>query len=522
MEKREKKVTFSQFQKLGKVLMTPVMILPIAGILVGIGSAFTTKNIVALWPVLGNTYVKLFFNLLKAMGNTINSYLPIIFAVSVAIGYAEKEKGISALSSVIGFLAMNNVMNILLTSLGILDPAAMKTGQSMVMGIASLDTGVFGGILVGLLVAKLHNKYYNIQLPPVLGIFSGTKFVPMISLLACSALGLVMSVVWPFVQTGLGFMGEIIYDTGMAGSVIYGLAERALLPFGLHHFIYTPFFFTNLGGSMVIDGTLYEGAVNIYNAMLASPDAMFDVNITRFIMNGKVIFAMFGLPGAALAMYHCAKPERKPQVKALLIAAIIPSIFTGITEPIEYSFLFAAPLLFVVHAGYAGLAYLLTYICKVNIPGPSSFGGPFLSTIFNGIMQADKGSNWIWVFIIGIPCFFLYYFTFRFMITKFNYKTPGREDDGQEVKKLDKKMSDEMMATIIEGLGGADNIQHVDACFTRLRVKVKDKALVMPDTDWKQKTGANGVVQVADGVQIIYGAKADIYKNNLKSALNMD
>lgn len=450
MEKREKKVTFSQFQKLGKVLMTPVMILPIAGILVGIGSAFTTKNIVALWPVLGNTYVKLFFNLLKAMGNTINSYLPIIFAVSVAIGYAEKEKGIAALSSVIGFLAMNNVMNILLTSLGILDPAAMKTGQSMVMGIASLDTGVFGGILVGLLVAKLHNKYYNIQLPPVLGIFSGTKFVPMISLLACSALGLVMSVVWPFVQTGLGFMGEIIYDTGMAGSVIYGL------------------------------------------------------------------------PGAALAMYHCAKPERKPQVKALLIAAIIPSIFTGITEPIEYSFLFAAPLLFVVHAGYAGLAYLLTYICKVNIPGPSSFGGPFLSTIFNGIMQADKGSNWIWVFIIGIPCFFLYYFTFRFMITKFNYKTPGREDDGQEVKKLDKKMSDEMMATIIEGLGGADNIQHVDACFTRLRVKVKDKALVMPDTDWKQKTGANGVVQVADGVQIIYGAKADIYKNNLKSALNMD
>ena len=344
----------------------------------------------------------------------------------------------------------------------------------------------------------------------------------MISLLACSALGLVMSVVWPFVQTALGAMGEIIYDTGMAGSVIYGVTERALLPFGLHHFIYTPFFFTNLGGSMVIDGTLYEGAVNIYNAMLASPDAMFDVNITRFIMNGKVIFAMFGLPGAALAMYHTAKPERKPQVKALLIAAIIPSIFTGITEPIEYSFLFAAPLLFVVHAGYAGLAYLLTYICKVNIPGPSSFGGPFLSTIFNGIMQADKGSNWIWVFIIGIPFFFLYYFTFRFMITKFGYKTPGREDEGQEVKKLDKKVSDEMLATIIEGLGGADNILHVDACFTRLRVKVKDKSLVMPDADWKQKTGANGVVQVADGVQVIYGAKADIYKNNLKSALNMD
>jgi PTS system maltose and glucose-specific IIC component len=406
MEKREKKVTFSQFQKLGKVLMTPVMILPIAGILVGIGSAFTTKNIVALWPVLGNTYVKLFFNLLKAMGNTINSYLPIIFAVSVAIGYAEKEKGIAALSSVIGFLAMNNVMNILLTSLGILDPAAMKTGQSMVMGIASLDTGVFGGILVGLLVAKLHNKYYNIQLPPVLGIFSGTKFVPMISLLACSALGLVMSVVWPFVQTGLGFMGEIIYDTGMAGSVIYGLAERALLPFGLHHFIYTPFFFTNLGGSMVIDGTLYEGAVNIYNAMLASPDAMFDVNITRFIMNGKVIFAMFGLPGAALAMYHCAKPERKPQVKALLIAAIIPSIFTGITEPIEYSFLFAAPLLFVVHYHFPKLDGVMNILILLPFAVPPVVSSVGLLQVYGSGPLAMVGTPWILIgcyFTVALP-----------------------------------------------------------------------------------------------------------------------
>lgn len=519
----KKKFTFSQFQKLGKVLMTPVMILPIAGILVGIGSAFTTPNIVNTFPVFGLPYVKLCFNVLKAMGNTINSYLPIIFAVSVAIGYAEKEKGIAALSSVIGFLAMNNVMNILLTSLGKLDPSAMVTGQSMVMGIASLDTGVFGGILVGLLVAWLHNRYYNIQLPPVLGIFSGTKFVPMVSLLGCSALGIVMSFVWPVFQSGLSYMGQIIYSTGALGSVIYGLSERALLPFGLHHFIYTPFFFTNLGGSMVIDGQTVEGAVNIYNAMLASPTAMFDINITRFVMNGKVIFAMFGMPGAALAIYHTAKPEKKKLVKALLIAAVIPAVFTGITEPIEYSFLFVAPLLFVVHAGFAGLAYFLTYIFQVNVPGPSSFGGPFLSTIFNGIMQSDKGSNWIWVFILGAIFFVLYYVTFRFMITKFNYKTPGREDDDVEVKEINgKKISDDMLAVIIEGLGGTDNILNVDACFTRLRVKVKDKALVMSDNEWKSQTGANGVVRVNDGVQIIYGAKADVYKNNLKNALGME
>lgn len=517
------KFSFSQFQKLGKVLMTPVMILPIAGILVGIGSAFTTQNIVNTFPVLGNEYIRLFFNLLKAMGNTINNYLPIIFAVSVSVGYARKEKGIAALCSVIGFLAMNNVMNVLLTSLGKLDPSAMTTGQSMIMGIASLDTGVFGGILIGLLVAWLHNKYYNIQLPPVLGIFSGTKFVPMITLLGCSALGFVMAFVWPVIQGGLTAMGGLIYRTGAAGSVIYGLSERALLPFGLHHFIYTPFFFTNLGGSMEIDGTLVEGAVNIYNAMLASPTAMFDINITRFIMNGKVIFAMFGMPGAALAIYHTAKPEKKKMVKALLIAAVIPSIFTGITEPIEYSFLFVAPLLFVVHAGFAGLAYFLTYIFQVNVPGPSSFGGPFLSTIFNGIMQSDKGSNWIWIFILGAVFFVLYYVSFRFLILKFDFKTPGREDDDGEVKELgSKKVSDDILAAIIEGLGGADNILNVDACFTRLRVKVKDKALVMSDADWKAKTAANGVVQVSDGVQIIYGTKADVYKNNIKNVLNME
>ena len=517
------KFSFSQFQKLGKVLMTPVMILPIAGILVGIGSAFTTKNIVALVPFLGTPYVKLFFNLLKAMGNTINSYLPIIFAVSVAVGYAKKEKGIAALCSVIGFLAMNNVMNILLTSLGKLDPSAMTTGQSMVMGIASLDTGVFGGILVGLLVAWLHNKYYNIQLPPVLGIFSGTKFVPMVTLLGCSALGLVMSFVWPVIQQGLTAMGQIIYNTGAMGSVIYGLSERALLPFGLHHFIYTPFFFTNLGGSMVIDGNQVEGALNIYNAMLASPTAMFDINISRFVMNGKVIFAMFGMPGAALAIYQTAKPEKKQQVKALLIAAVIPAVFTGITEPIEYSFLFVAPLLFVIHAGFAGLAYLLTYLFKVNVPGPSSFGGPFLSTIFNGIMQADKGSNWIWIFILGAIFFVMYYVTFKFMILKFDYKTPGREDADVELKEINgKKISDDILAVIIEGLGGSDNILNVDACFTRLRVKVKDKSLVMSDNDWKSKTGANGVVRVNDGVQIVYGTKADVYKNNLKNALGME
>ena len=275
---------------------------------------------------------------------------------------------------------------------------------------------------------------------------------------------------------------------------------------------------------MEVAGQMVQGAQNIFFAQLSDSAnvAHFCADATRYF-SGEFIFMIFGLPGAALAIYHTAKPEKKQMVKALLIAAVIPSIFTGITEPIEYSFLFVAPLLFVVHAGFAGLAYFLTYIFQVNVPGPSSFGGPFLSTIFNGIMQSDKGSNWIWIFILGVFFFAAYYISFRFLIQKFDFKTPGREEDDAEIKELgSKKVSDDILATIIEGLGGADNILNVDACFTRLRVKVKDKALVMSDADWKAKTAANGVVQVSDGVQIIYGTKADVYKNNIKNVLNME
>ncbi len=514
---------FAAFQQLGKVLMTPVMLLPIAGILVGIGSAFTSKNLVETFPLLANDYLKLFFNLCKSAGNSVFSFLPLIFAISIAIGYAKKEKGVAALASVISFITMHNVMSTLLIHLGKLDPSNMLTGQSMVLGIPSLDVGVFGGIIVGFMVAYLHNKYYNISLPPVLGIFSGTKFVPMISLLCSIILGFAMAAIWPLIQGALTSLSTLINNTGAFGTVIYGLSERALLPFGLHHFVYLPFFFTNLGGSVMVDGALVEGAVNIYQAQLASPTAMFDIDVTRFIMNGKVIIAAFGLTGAALAMYKTAKPEKKNYVKGLIIAAAIPAFFTGITEPIEYAFLFVAPMLFVVHAGFAGLAYLLTYLLNVNVPGTSAFGGPFLSTIFNGVMQADKGSNWIWIPILGVGFFILYYFTFKFMILKFNYKTPGREDDNiaDEIESKAAVSKDEILYDIIEGLGGQDNILHVDACFTRLRVKVKDIDSVGDTKLWKS-LGANGVVQVSDGVQVIYGAKADVYKTQIREVLGMD
>ncbi|SHK05405.1 PTS system IIB component, Glc family /PTS system IIC component, Glc family [Clostridium amylolyticum] len=513
---------FSAFQQLGKVLMTPVMLLPIAGILVGIGSAFSSVNLIKTMPFLENHFLQLVFKIFKAAGNSVFSYLPVIFAISIAIGYAKKEKGVAALAAFLSFIVMHNVMSTLLIDLGKLNPAKLQTGQSMVLGIPSLDVGVFGGIIVGFLVAFLHNKFYNISLPPVLGIFSGTKFVPMISIVASVFLGLVMAGIWPIIQGGLTSLSAIINSTGAFGTVIYGLAERALLPFGLHHFVYLPFFFTSLGGSALIDGKTIEGAVNIYQAQLASPTAMFDINITRFVMNGKVIIAAFGLTGAAFAMYKTARPEKKKFVKGLIIAAAIPAFFTGITEPIEYAFLFVAPMLFVVHALYAGLAYLLTYLLQVNVPGTSAFGGPFLSTIFNGIMQSDKGSNWIWIPILGTAFFFLYYFTFKYMILKFDYKTPGREEDTEETQVSKKETAkDEILYEIIEGLGGQDNILSVDACFTRLRVKVKDKVLVGDTALWK-KLGANGVVQVSDGVQVIYGAKADVYKTQIREAIGLD
>lgn len=514
---------FTAFQQLGKVLMTPVMLLPIAGILLGIGAAFTSKSVVQMMPFLENDYIKLFLGLCKSAGNSVFGFLPIIFAISIAIGYAKKEKGIAALAAVISFVTMHNVMSTLLIHLGKLDPSNMATGQSMVMGIPSLDVGVFGGIIVGFMVAFLHNKYYNISLPPVLGIFSGTKFVPMISLLCSIILGFIMSGIWPFIQGALTSLSEIINATGAFGSVIYGLTERALLPFGLHHFTYLPFFFTNLGGSMVIDGNVVEGAVNIYQAQLASPTEMFNIDISRFLMNGKIIISSFGLVGGGLAMYKTAKPEKKKFVKGLILAAAIPAFFTGITEPIEYAFLFVAPMLFVVHSIFSGVAYLLTYLLEVNIPGTAAFGGPFLSTIFNGVMQSDKGSNWIWVPILGVIFFFLYYFTFKFMILKFNYKTPGREDDevsdGANTEVAVSK--DEIINSIIDGLGGKDNIINVDACFTRLRVKVKDKEIVGDSALWK-KLGASGLVKVSDGVQIIYGAKADVYKTQIRELLGVD
>lgn len=512
---------FSKFQQLGKVLMTPILILPIAGILMGIGSAFLSPSVMKTMPFLQIWGFKLFFNLLKASGSIVFNNLPVIFAISITIGYAKKEKGIAALSAFLGYMVMNATMSTLLINFSKINPEKLLVGQASILGVPTLDTGVFGGIIVGFLIVYLHNKYYNISLPPVLSIFSGTKFVPMVAIIGSLVLGLGLSIVWPFFQGILNQLSILIKNSGAFGSMIYGLSERALLPFGLHHFVYLPFFFTSLGGSMDIGGKVVEGAVNIYQAQLATPGALFNIDVTRFAMNGKLIESMFGLPGAALAMYKCAKPERKKIIGGFFLAAVIPAFFSGITEPIEFSFLFIAPVLYVMHSVFAGFAYLLTYLLQVNIPGSAAFGGPFLSFIFNGIMQSDKGSNWIFVPIIGVVYFALYYFSFKFVIQKWDLKTPGRESEEDLQESSIVSSNNAIIEQIVDALGGKDNIKNVDACFTRLRVVVNDMSMVKDDNTWK-KLGANGVVKVKDGVQVIYGAKADVYKTQVRDLIGME
>ncbi len=565
----DKKKIFSSFQKLGKVLMAPVLLLPISGILVGVGSAFTNASLVEVAPFLGNSFFSLIFQLMKDAGNVVNNNISIIFAICIAYGYAKSEKATAALSGFLGYMTMNTIMGSFLIARGVIDTSNLITGQKAILGVTTLDTGVFGGIIIGLIVSYLHNKYYKIQLPPVLGIFNGTRFIPAITIIVSSFVGIGLSFIFPPIQNALELSSEFINSTGVFGAFVYGFAERMLLPFGLHHFIYLPFFFTSLGGVMEIGGQTVEGAVNIYNAILNTPGAMFDINISRYVMNGKVLFAMFGLTGAALAIYKTAKKENRKKVASLMIAAVIPCALMGITEPLEYSFLFVAPMLFGVHAllsGIAyvltyivqfnvagpsafggpllswifngilnadkgsfgvhallsGIAYVLTYIVQFNVAGPSAFGGPLLSWIFNGILNADKGSNWYWLPILGIVYFAVYYYVFKFVIIKFNLKTPGREVVDVEENAVSESNTGDLIPRIVEAVGGKDNILKVEACFTRLRLTLKDTSVIEKDEYFKNELSANGIVKVAQGVQIIYGNKASVYKTEMREYLGIE
>lgn len=426
---------------------------------------------------------------------------------------------------------MNTTISALITAKGGVEAMAENSTTS-VLGITTLQMGVFGGILVGLGVAALHNKFYKTELPQVLSFFGGTRFVPIVSTVTYLIVGIIMFYLWPIVQLGISKLGVLVLNSGYAGTWIYGILERALIPFGLHHVFYMPFWQTELGGSMMIDGNMVAGAQNIFFAELASKSTeVFSVSATRF-MAGKFPFMIFGLPAAAFAMYKTARPEKKKVVGSLLLSAALTSMITGITEPLEFTFLFVAPLMYAVHCVLAGLSYMLMHILNVGV-GMTFSGGLIDMTLF-GILQGNAKTHWIWIVVVGLIYAVVYYFVFYFMITKMNLKTPGREPDDVEpklyrrsdvneakaakVKSTDKRTSDVVSATILKGLGGKENLSDVDCCATRLRVTVNDASKVMDDM--LKASGASGVIHKGNGVQVIYGPKVSVIKSDLEDFID--
>lgn len=515
-----KKDMFAFFQRLGKILMTPVLILPIAGILVGIATAFTTKSVVAIMPFLSNSAFAAVINLMKSVGNIVINNLPVLFAICTAYGYAKAEKGVAALNGFLAFMMVNVVMGSFLTNIGKMDPSALVTGQSSILGVATLNTGVFGGILTGVMVAWLHNRYYKIELPAAFSFFNGTKFITLACAIGSMVLGLVLCFVFPPIQSGLNSIALFMSKTGAFGAFLYGLLERLLLPFGMHLLILIPLMMSPMGGSLVVDGALVEGPVNVYNAVLNTQGAMFDINTTRFLMNGKPLIVV-GYAAIAFAIYKTALAQNRKKTKALMIATATPCVLTGLSEPIEFLFLFISPGLFVFHAFMCGAAYLLSYLVNFNVAGTTAFGGPVISLIFNGILQADKGSNWWWVFIFAVPYFLIYYYVFKTVILKKQLQTPGRElaDEAEEEQSRLFGISNDILEGILQALGGRDNVVNVDSCFTRVRVTLKDVSGVSDDKTFTDRYGAKGVVRVGNGIQLVYGMKADLYKTSLNEIL---
>ncbi|MFQ9510131.1 MAG: PTS transporter subunit EIIC, partial [Lachnospiraceae bacterium] len=476
---------FGVMQRVGRSFMLPIAILPVAGLLLGIGGSFSNQTMLESYGLLNvmgpGTIPSMIFTVMSKAGDVVFANLPILFAMGVAIGMAKKEKEVAALASVIAFFIMHAAISALISIHGGAD-ALLEGATADVVGITSLQMGVFGGIIVGLGVAALHNRFYKIELPQVLSFFGGTRFVPIICALVYTAVGIAMYFIWPVVQQGISSIGNIVLESGYAGTWVYGLIERALIPFGLHHVFYLPIWQTGVGGSMVVAGKTIEGAQNIFFAQLADPTVKhFSVSATRF-MAGKFPLMIFGLPGAALAMYKAAKPEKKKAVAGLLLSAALTSMVTGITEPLEFTFLFVAPFLYVIHCIFAGLAYMLMHVFNVGVG--MTFSGGLIDMFLFGVLQGNAKTNWIWIVIVGIGYFIIYYLLFYYLIKKFDFKTPGRDDSSEvklyrrsdlEAKKKsngEDSSEDELSKLICQGLGGKKNISDVDCCATRLRCTV--------------------------------------------------
>lgn len=521
---------FGILQRVGRSFMLPIAILPVAGLLLGLGGSFTNETMLKTYGLLKfmgpGTILNQILQVMNAAGNIVFTNLPVIFAMGVAIGMAKKEKEVAALAAVISFFIMHASIAALILSNG--GKETMLSGAvTDVCGIESLQMGVFGGILVGLGVAALHNRFYRIELPQVLSFFGGTRFVPIISGIVYVGVGILMYFIWSAIQSVIYAIGDLVLRSGYVGTWVYGFMERLLIPFGLHHVFYLPFWQTAVGGTFEVGGQVIEGAQNIFFAQLSDPSVShFTVSATRF-MSGKFPLMIFGLPGAALAMYRTAAAEKKKAVSGLLLSAALTSMITGITEPLEFTFLFVAPLLYGIHCVLAGFAYMLMHVFQVGVG--MTFSGGFIDLFLFGILQGNRKTGWLWIPVVGVVYFLIYYFLFSYLIRKLDLKTPGRENsdevklytradvDQRKGKEEKDNSRDEISEGILKGLGGKDNISDVDCCATRLRCTVYHAELV--NDHILKATGASGVVHKGNGVQIIYGPRVTVIKSNFEEYL---
>lgn len=521
-------------QRFSKAMFIPVLILPIAGILIALGNVFTNPRLLEAVPILDNPFTTGFGSILSGSLVSILSNLGLIFCVGLAVGLANKKKSEAGFTSVLGYLVFINAMNKFMELSGILIEAddLQGTGQSMVLGVQVLDMGVFLGIVLGVVTAFVHNKYAETEFNNAFQIYGGSRFVFIVLIPVVVLLAILFTYIWPFFQSGINSLGTLINQSGNFGLFLYGMLERLLIPTGLHHLVYTPFLYTSLGGVQEVGGQVFEGARNIYFAEIADPSVQ--VLSEGVIWDARGISKMFGLIGACLAMYQTASPEKKQQAKAILIPAAVTSFIAGVTEPIEFSFMFIAPILFVVHSVFSGLSMVVLNLFNVRAIGPNGF----IDFILYNIPLGQEKTNWMMYVVVGLMFFALYYFTFRLLITKLNLKTIGREDEGEETKLYSKQEYKDikqtegatvqsetkqigLASTIVNALGGPDNIESVTNCYTRLRLvlnepnKVNERVL-------KNETGASGIVVKDQNVQVVYGLQVNSIRKSVDEFLGIE
>lgn len=530
-----KEKVMNGLQRFSKAMFIPVLILPIAGILIAIGNIFTNQKLLETVPFLNNPITTGFGTILSGSLVSILTNLGVIFCVGLAIGLAKKKKAEAGFTALLAFLvfinAMNKFMELNKTLISAKD--LQGTGQTMVLGVQILDMGVFLGIILGIIVGIVHNRFIDTEFKSAFQIYGGSRFVFIVIIPVTVLLAILLTYIWPIIQTGISSMGGFIKQTGNFGIFLYGSLERLLIPTGLHHLIYTPFLYTSLGGTEQIAGHIYEGARNIYYAEMADPTIY--LLSKSVIWDARGISKMFGLIGACLAMYHTAKPENKVRVKAILIPAVVTSFLAGVTEPIEFSFMFLAPLLFVVHAGLAGLSMVVLNILNVRAIGPNGFLDFLLYNVPLGVGK----THWPMYILVGIAFFFIYYIVFRILITLLNLKTVGREDDSKDVKLYSKKDFKEKekskaivkdasntrngevpAALIVSALGGEDNIESITNCYTRLRTVLRDPSVVKEDV-LKNETGASGLIIKGQNVQVVYGLQVTAVRKAVDAELGI-